>query len=91
MDIKFVSFVLSIYISWYLNCKIIYVSCLKFSVLFQVKKNKKDPEKQQLMKQFIAWWIDKHYLSCPRDSMVVLFDMTDAGFANVVSILPHVT
>ena len=48
-----------------------------------MKKNKKDPERLTLVKKFIAWWIDKHYLKNPDQRIVVLFDMTDAGFSNI--------
>jgi len=50
---------------------------------FPVKKCRKDPEKFTIMKQFVAWWIDKHWLKTPDKKVAVLFDMTDAGFSNV--------
>ena len=54
------------------------------SVYFDVKKSKKDAEKAQMVKQFIAWWIDKHFLNHPEERLVVLFDMSEAGLSNMV-------
>ena len=56
-------------------------------MIFQVKKNRKDPEKLPLVKKFVAWWIDKHWLKHPEEKIVAVFDMTDAGFGNVVRYL----
>ena len=54
------------------------------SVFFKVSKNKKDPENNFKVKQFIAWWIDKSFSKWPDKPIVVLFDMTDVGLSNVV-------
>ncbi len=59
--------------------------CIFFAVYFRISKNKKDPERLPTLKRFVAWWIDKHYLKHPDEKIVMMFDMTDAGFANVVS------
>ena len=55
-----------------------------FAVFFQVKKVQKDAEKLPMVKKFVAWWIEKHCSKHPSERIVVLFDMTDAGFANMV-------
>ena len=55
-----------------------------FIVHFQVSKHKKDPEKIHQQKQFIAWWIDKHFQKSPDEPIVVLFDMQGAGISNMV-------
>ena len=51
-------------------------------------KIKRDPESMPTFKKFIGWWIDKHYLQHPEERIVMMFDMTGTGLANVVSDLP---
>ena len=64
--------------------------CL-FSVYFQVSRHKKDPDRLFQQKQFIAWWIDKHWQKSPDEPIVVLFDMQGAGISNMVMLRrPHI-
>ena len=56
------------------------------SVMFQIQKSKKDSSNAFKSKQFIAWWIDKAFLRSPDNRIVALFDMTNCGLSNVVSI-----
>ncbi len=58
---------------------------LSFAVYFKIKNIKKDPTKALVVRKFIGWWIDKHYLQHPDEKIVMMFDMTDAGLSNVVS------
>ena len=42
-----------------------------------------------MVKKFVAWWIEKYIGKNPGDKLVVLFDMSDAGFSNMASGLSH--
>ena len=53
---------------------------------FDVGKTRKEPDKYPLVKQFIAWCLDKHYLVEPDQVITPIFDMSNAGISNVVSI-----
>ncbi len=70
-----------------------YMNVTLLAVYLRITNIKKDPEKMPMFKKFIGWWIDKHYLLHPDEKIVMMFDMTDAGLANVVStspsVLPH--
>ena len=55
-----------------------------FIVMFRIKKHKRDSSQLQMAKQFVAWTMDRHFRATPDQRVVVLYDMTQAGRANIV-------
>ena len=52
---------------------------------FDVSKTRKNQENYPLVKQFIGWWLDKQFLTDPDNYITPIFDMSQAGLANMVS------
>ncbi|KAL3880965.1 hypothetical protein ACJMK2_033166 [Sinanodonta woodiana] len=53
-------------------------------ILFlKVKEHRKDPQTQPIIKRFFAFHLETFYRHNPEEQLVIFFDMTDTGLANL--------
>lgn len=59
---------------------------LYFSVWFRVKLHIKDTKTVLDKKRYVAFWLERYVKREPGMPLTVVFDMTDSGISNIVSV-----
>lgn len=58
---------------------------MSFAVILQVKKHRKDPQNIVINKQGFAFVLEEYIAQHPGEQIVVLFDLSGAGLAQLVN------